>query len=120
MKSENSIEICDVTKYQFLPIYELMYKGEVTIPKKDSEQFVNICKKFSIILDSVPTIEEKSIQTNEPIVTFEPKPNKNINDLPLEIILKILSYLPTSDLLLNVACVSKSFNKLTHNPGVHR
>jgi len=120
VKSENSIEICGVTKSQFLPIYELMYKGEVTIPKKDSEEFVKICKKFSIFLDSVPTIEEKSIQTNEPIVTFKPKPNKNINDLPLEIILKILSYLPTSDLLLNVACVSKSFNKLTHNPGVHR
>ena len=88
--------------------------------KKDSEQFIKICKKFMILLDPIPTIEDKSIQTIDPVVTFEPKPNVNIHDLPLEIILKVLSYISTSELLLNVACVSKSFYKLTQNPGVHR
>jgi len=97
-----------------------MYKGEVTVPKKDSEQFIEICKKFMILLDPVPTIEDKSIQTINPVITFEPKPYKTIHDLPLEIILKILSYISTSELLLSVACVSKSFYKLTQNPGVHR
>jgi hypothetical protein len=88
------------------------------MPKKDSKQFIEICEKFMInIADSISTTEDEAFQTKD---FLDQKIDKNIYDLPLEIILKVLSYLSTSDLLLNVACVSKSFNKLTTNPGVHR
>ena len=43
----------------------------------------------------------------------------NINTIPNEILVKILSYLPTTDLLLNVSKVSKRFYELTKNPLAH-
>jgi hypothetical protein len=38
---------------------------------------------------------------------------------PPEVLIKIFQYLPTGDLLLNVARVSKKFSKLTKDPAVH-
>ena len=43
----------------------------------------------------------------------------HIEKLPAEIIEKILSHLHTSDVLLNLALVSKSMNNISKNPGVH-
>ena len=45
--------------------------------------------------------------------------HKCLKQLPTEILVQILSNLPTSDLLQNVALVSKHFNKLTKCPEVH-
>lgn len=43
-----------------------------------------------------------------------------ITTLPVEILLTIFSYIPTYDLLQNVARVSKYFYALTRDPDVHR
>ena len=43
-----------------------------------------------------------------------------INTLPTELLFKILSYLPTYDVLHNVALVSKRFNESSQSPFVHK
>ena len=42
-----------------------------------------------------------------------------LTDLPTEILLRILSHVPTSDLLLNVSVVSKQFSALVRDPDAH-
>ncbi len=42
-----------------------------------------------------------------------------IDDLPDEVLLRILSYLPTSDLVLNMSLVSKRFNRLSKDREAH-
>src|SRR5574343_1695946 len=42
-----------------------------------------------------------------------------IDDLPDEVLLNILSYLPTSDLVLNMSLVSKRFNRLSKDREAH-
>ena len=48
-----------------------------------------------------------------------PKTPTNITDLPDELLVKIFTYVRTSDLLQNVAKVSKRFNRLSQDPGAH-
>ena len=47
-------------------------------------------------------------------------PKPTINTLPTELLTKILSYLPTYDVLHNVALVSKKFNESSQSPFVHQ
>lgn len=42
-----------------------------------------------------------------------------LDDFPDEILIQILSYVPTYDLIRNVALVSKRFERLTKDPGAH-
>jgi hypothetical protein len=47
------------------------------------------------------------------------RPRLKLTCLPDEILLKILSYVPTYDLVQNVARVSKHFHHLTRDPDAH-
>ena len=47
-------------------------------------------------------------------------PKPTINTLPMELLLDILSYLPTYDVLRNVALVSKKFYESSQSPFVHK
>ena len=47
-------------------------------------------------------------------------PKPTINTLPTELLFKILSYLPTYDVLHNVALVSKKFYECSQSPFVHK
>ena len=46
-------------------------------------------------------------------------PSTQLSQLPEEILLKIMSLVPTQDLLLNVATVSKQFYELSKNTAAH-
>jgi hypothetical protein len=69
----------------------------------------------SLLCNTLFSFQSKQIQTS---LNF--KMQFHILDLPLEIVTKILSYVPTKDILLNVSLVSKSFYELSTNPSVHR
>ena len=48
------------------------------------------------------------------------EPPLHIAELPPEILLKIFAFLPTQDLLLTVARVSKAFNELVKDAEAHK
>ena len=47
-------------------------------------------------------------------------PHINIADIPEEVVIKILSYLPRNDLLLNAALVCSQWRRLTEDPVLWR
>lgn len=51
--------------------------------------------------------------TSKNLLTDEPVQHPTINDLPDEVIVRILSHLPTRDLVLNISLVSRRFNRLS-------
>jgi hypothetical protein len=55
----------------------------------------------------------KSTQTSKNLLKEEPVERPTINDLPDEVLVRILSHLPTRDLLLNISLVSWRFNRLS-------
>ena len=60
-----------------------------------------------------------SIQTCPSKPAVEVSERKELDDLPTEILIKILSHLSTYDLLRKVALVSKHFYSVTKCPGTH-
>jgi len=66
------------------------------------------------------TVTNDVINYNEEIKVSIVKSATSINDLPNELLEHIFVRLSTSDLLVNVARVSKRFYKVVKNPSVHR
>jgi len=125
-----------MNKEELILIIELIYKGEVRVEKEQVSKVIEISHSLSIDL-TMPTGNKNnsilyhltsskqtiiSIQTQ---VTEPPRKKQKIAEvskilfLPPEILTRILSHLPTSDLLQNVALVSSYFNQLANSPKVH-
>ena len=74
---------------------------------------LNSAQKLQVILTQVVALEDSPPSNLEPHTT-------NLCSLPNEILCHILAYLPTRDVLTNVALVSTRFRDLAKNPSVHQ
>ena len=88
------VNMPELNKSDLEPILKLMYTGLVTILSKEKSKFLDIIKllKFEGNLEIL-----------------------HLLDLLPEVLIKILKYLPTRDLLKNVALVSRQFHALTND-----
>jgi hypothetical protein len=128
LQVQDELAIPEVTKEQLSKILEFVYKGKVSVRSDERKAFLQSAKRFCIQglpisdEDKTPSGEEKP---NIEAVEREPLKKKTqtesacIESLPDEVLVKILSYLPTRDLLQNVALVSKRFNALSEDCGAH-
>ena len=109
-KNTDVAQIPDLTSQELQIVLDLIYTGEAKVDIEEEERFLDIVKQLEI--DSFPCQRKKAKLScqSQPI---------SINDLPPEILLKILSNVSTHDLLQNVALVSQQFYELTKCPEVH-
>ena len=70
-------------------------------------------------IETLPNEDASSGATIETLTNEDASSGATIEALPNELLFKILSYVPTCDLLLNIARVSKFFNELVQDPDVH-
>ncbi len=110
-KISNVIHLSDVSNEEICSIVEYIYAGEITVNTNVSERFYDIARILSLKIAETST----EIQKSSP----DQKKEENVMSLPTEILVKILSYVPTQDLLENVALVSKYFYQLTQSPTAH-
>ena len=87
--------------------------------------FPSICKyDMETILESIykgdPEMVIKVSQLEKTLYLKKPRISNTITSLPPEVLCKIISFLPTLDLLKKVALVSKQFNHLTQMPSVYK
>jgi hypothetical protein len=112
---------------QMATILEFMYKGEVSLNPKEVEDFIATARHLSIC--GLPKYGEPEAQ---PISRGLQSPGNHnfsvgppsrmrrstelcLEDLPVEILLKILSYLSTTNLVWNVVLVCKRFFGLSND-----
>jgi hypothetical protein len=93
-----------------LNIVNFIYRGEIKLAGDAYQRFLQLANQFQLKIEDDQQQRRKksklSCQTN-------------INDLPPEVLMKILSFLPTSDVLRNVGRVSKRFYELSKHPQSH-
>lgn len=126
LDNSNTIEVHNVTKGEFSFIFEYIYRGEVKIPITQRNRFLDLVKQLKIEHQvNVPKKSLEELRANyldsgpgKRKVACETFPR--LFELPPEIVTRILSFVSTTDLLLNVARASKRFNELTKNPMLHR
>ena len=147
LQIQDELAILELTKEQLSKILEFVYKGKISVRSDERKAFLQSAKRFCIqglpISDKDKPIsgKEKPISgEDEPIsgkeksgkqkpnieaVESEPPKKKKktesagIESVPDEVLVKILCYLPTCDLLQNVALVSKRFKALSEDCGAH-
>jgi hypothetical protein len=126
-------------------ILEFIYTGQTLVDKKCLNSFLEVCRKLQIKglpgLQGLPGLPQnlevesavKDISFNvdntvPDLLTTETvlkgkietvRKKRNLVDFPPELMINILSYVSTADVLNNVAQTSKYFNKLSKDPLVH-
>ena len=86
-----------------------IYKGEIKLEAEAFQKFVQLADRFQLrIQDDQDQRKKAKLEVST-----------SINDLPPELLTKILSYLPTFDVLRNVGRVSKKFYNLSRDPESH-
>jgi hypothetical protein len=109
------IQMPDCSWSEVRLVLDLIYTGEAKVEVEDEKRFLEILNQFKI--DPMPSQRKKKKYDND-----EDKCQPTLNStmqVPPEILIKILQYLPTHDLLKNVARISKQFYELTKCPEVH-
>ena len=110
LETKSEIKVPGISGTELQSLLEFIYKGELTVAASDLKRFQQIAHQFSIELNiAADEIQDESSGKQVGLLDLQP-----------ELLFKILSFLPTSELLTNVAQVSKKFNNLTLNPGVHQ
>jgi hypothetical protein len=110
LETKSEIKVPGIGETELQSLLEFIYKGELTVAVNDLKRFQQIAHQFSIELNiAADEIQDESSGKQVGLLDLQP-----------ELLFKILSFLPTSELLTNVAQVSKKFNNLTLNPGVHQ
>ena len=108
----------DVIKH----ILEFVYTGRTKIEESNNEsKFFELAEKLKI--EGLPIREIKSKKRSNSDVDKEPpkrlkKEFTEITDLPPEILIKILSHIPTKQLVRHVGLVSRQMNELSKDSGV--
>ncbi len=96
-----------------LNIINFIYRGEIKLSGDAYQRFLQLANRFQLKIEDDHHHQQKGRK--------KPKLSRqtNINDLPPEILTKILSLLPTFDVLRNVGRVSKWFCELSRHPRSH-
>jgi hypothetical protein len=108
----------DVIKH----ILEFVYTGRTKIEESNNEsKFFELAKKLKI--EGLPIREIKATKRSDSDVDKEPpkrlkKEFTEMTDLPPELLIKILSHIPTKQLVKHVGLVSKQMNDLSKDSGV--
>jgi hypothetical protein len=147
LQGQDELAILELTTEQLSKILEFVYKGKISVRSDERKAFLQNAKRFCIqglpISDEDKPIsgkekpisgedepisgKEKSGKQKPNIKALESEPPKKkkkaesagIENLPDEVLVKILCYLPTCDILQNVALVSKRFKALSEDCGAH-
>jgi hypothetical protein len=100
------------TRYQHVrKALTFIYEGEVKCSsERECDDFEDVAYALQLKISKTKEHHQQKPDP-EPIITELP--------LPIEIQMKIFSYLPTPDLLKNVSLVSKPFRDLVKEPKVH-
>jgi hypothetical protein len=139
LKTLNLIALPEVTKEDFSSIFEFVYKGQMVIREQDRQRLVEVAKKLEIEIEEIESElepscskkrkfdrclkEEKEDPLNPTSDVGEEQKKvacQTLRELPTEILMKIFIHMSTSDLLTNVARVSKRFYEIALDPRVHR
>ena len=128
-----------------LQILEFIYTGQTLLEKGRLDIFITLCTKLQIkglhnTTELTTKVEKpfKSLSDNSRLATevdaslpdlitskrvleyqYETKKETRLINLPPELVIKILSYVSTEDLLNNVAITSKQFYSLTKDQACH-
>ncbi len=119
LKSQNEILLPQLSKEELQDILHFIYKGEIYLCAERRETFMSNAKKLGLRGIRVPKRKNTAKEEIVPSSNKKLKTELSLEMLPREVLLIILSQLSTFDLLHNVALVSKNFNELTKDPGVH-
>ena len=145
LKGNNDQLAIDCNEVEMLQILEFIYTGKTLLEIGRLESFLMLCTKLHIkglqeTTEFTTEVEKlyKDMYNNTGFITEvestlpdllisklgledkeQTKKGKNLLDFPAELVIKILSYISTSDLLNNVARTSKHFNELTKDPACH-
>jgi hypothetical protein len=115
-KSKDEICIEGVQKEDLELIFKFVYTGKATIRKDRMESVILLAKKLRI--QGFPKTADFSFpKTESPEKLGQTEDRLSL--LPPEVLIKILKDVPTQDLLLNVARVSKKFCEVIKDPVVH-
>jgi hypothetical protein len=118
-KNTNSLSFVSImqknfsgTRYQYVrKALTFIYEGEVKCSsERECDDFEDVAYALQLKISKTKEHHQQKPDP-EPIITELP--------LPIEIQMKIFSYLPTPDLLRNVSLVSKPFRDLAKEPKVH-
>ena len=99
-------------------VFRLWPRNQASVHKISYQMFL-VFKKVFVAKIFFEHLGNSSIQTCPSKPAVEVSERKELDDLPTEILIKILSHLSTYDLLRKVALVSKHFYSVTKCPGTH-
>lgn len=119
LKTKNEIHL-DASLDECQKLLQLIYLGKTTVKKSESSRFVkDVAKKYNIrgVLSESSDSDDDGADGGSSAGDENPGPK--LDDMPPEIMMKILSHLRTQDLLVNVALVSKYFYHLVKDPQAH-
>jgi hypothetical protein len=100
----------EINPEDMLNIVNFIYKGEIKLAGDAYQRFLQLANRFQLKIEDDQQKRREKLKV--PRQTY-------INDLPPEVLTKILSFLPTFDVLRNVGRVSKRFYELSKHPQSH-
>ena len=145
LKRNNDELTIECSGQEMIQILEFIYIGQVVLENENLGSFLALCTKLQIkglpenyefkpevektekgLIDKLEFPNEfdhalADLIASEMVLEDHGKNKKENNfvDFPPELLIKILSYVSTADLLNNVALTSKHFNRLTKDPSCH-
>ena len=103
-------------------LVRFVYTGKTPDDPVDLEELIKQCKKLGVkgLSDTwAGTNPNETPLGRKSAENRLDSPESKFSSFPMEVLIKILSYVPTYQLLQNVARVSKRFNTLTKDPDAH-
>ena len=124
LMKKNKLRLKNLNQEEFESVIEFIYKGRLRICSQNYHpRFQEIAEQLSLTVLTSKKGKRSSNQNTEPLAKKQRISSLcsplNIGALPPEVLSKILSWLPTNDLLENAALVSKQFHDLTKTPFAH-
>ena len=123
LRKSNEIDLGEVSNEDCHRFLKFIYLGKIKMRKLDQDRMTELGKRFAVKglqrarTASSSSSSSSSSESNSSDCDVDA--NKSIFDLPAELLINILVRLPTHDLLVNVAAVSKYFYQLAKDPMVH-
>jgi hypothetical protein len=100
----------EIDPVDMLNIVNFIYRGEIKLAGDAYQRFLQLANRFQLKIE-----DDQQRRIKKPKLSRQ----TSITDLPPEVLTKILSFVPTFDVLRNVGRVSKRFYELSKHPQSH-
>jgi len=119
LRINNEILLAEYSRGEILLLMEYIYSGQVSLKKENITPFFALGRRVEIkgLPDEKEFVKNIKEQFKDGFTVEEQLKENCI--FSQEVLINIFSYIPTQDLLINVAKTSKLFHCLTKDPEVH-